>query len=182
MKKNSLHPLKHLRTSALALAALCGSALTPAHAQSSDEDEFKAAMIFNFLRFTSWQDTSNMHSPDQVHICVNDHDGLPSAVRRLNGKSLGERSISVLTIDTPEELPGYCDVVILTEEFMSRGTVSAHRNILFISEKEGLATELASIELVNIGRKTRFHVRPTVARENGIFLSAKLINVAAKVW
>lgn len=164
----------------IALCALClslaPSVISAAHAQSTRDQQVAAAMIYNFARFTRWPDGA-FGQDTAFRICVDAEEALAPALTALEARKLKGRSIRIAQTNTGET-PSDCHMRLIRSD-MDTSTPSP--NVLYVALEEGAAPTAAMLELVKVGRQTRFVANPSLARKTGLQLSSKLIDLAIQV-
>ena len=168
----------------IAVLACVLKVLAPHHAALADgmrDDKVRAAMIFNFARFTRWPERAFEISKENITICASGRSVLYTALKEIEGKEIRGKKVSIKSSLYLSGRYSECHVVIITEEFVPQYNDLRAGNALVISVAEGVESEIASIELVSIGRQTRFIVNPAAAKANGVEISSKLIDLAVGV-
>lgn len=160
------------------------SLITPidsARADSLRDDRVRAAIIYNLIRFTRWPSEAFETTSSSLNICVSHTASIAEGLKGVQGKLLQDRSIAVVLVQhLPSQLEN-CQVVVLTPEIAGLDLSHSPIHTLYVSTEEGLAPSISAIELVAVGRQTRFNVNPSIAKKSGIEISSKLINLAVKV-
>ena len=170
---------KRAATLAATLAVLVTN--TSAAAENMRELEVRAAMIFNFARFARWPENAFKRSEKTITICTNEESDLYTSLKELQGKRVHGKSVSVKALQFSATDASPCHVVVLTEAAAAPGVDYQFGNALVISTVQGAAPKNATIELVSIGRQTRFVINLSAAKANGVELSSKLIDLAIRV-
>lgn len=170
------------RLSVLALSFLLGmGGMQPANAQV-DENALKAAFIYNFAMFTTWQ--ARPSEERAFNVCV-DHDSpLKPALRELSGKSVDNRSWTVRMMP-PIANASICQVVVYqSHDHGLAGELAAAvrgRSVLLVTDG-GVAKENgAVITLVLEHNRLHFDVDLGAAKERGVSLSSNLLRLARTV-
>lgn len=155
--------------------------LQKASAEDSRNYEVRAAMIFNFARFTRWPEHAFAAPAEQIIICTSGESNLYTALKDIEGKKIRGRAIFIENALYRSYEHRHCHIVVLTEELLERYAELEFGNALIIATAEGAGSQIASIELVNIGRQIRFIINPAAARASGVEISSKLIDLAVRV-
>lgn len=172
-----------VRKQALALASVFAILfpLQNASAQDTREEEVRAAMIYNFARFTRWPEEAFSPSEGRITICTSDSSILYTSLKKIEGKKIRGKEVAVQNSLYAAVEQKNCHILILTEANKGGYYQITYGNTLVISTVANAAPDAASIELVNIGRQTRFIVNPAAAKASGVELSSKLIDLAVGV-
>lgn len=172
------------RSQRLALRAIVGALAllaVPALAQdaSSGEQATKAAMIYNFGRFTTWPDARFTGPSDPVVLCVDPSAPLAGPLQGVAGKPVGGRT---LMVRQTSQIDRGCDMAYVATRDASDSYVAGLRDkgVLTIGEAPGF-TRAGAIQLVTIGRQVRFVVNQQNALASGARLSSNLLRLAVAV-
>ncbi len=168
------------RASAGLLAAIVLATASVAHGGALAGDQAtKAAMIYNFGRFTAWPDSRFIRVDDPVVICVDPLDPLATYLSALDGKSLGARNLAVLK--TPR-VSNACDMAFVSDASANDAYLESLTGIgvLTVGESPGFS-RAGAIRLITIGRQIRFEINQRVAARSGAHLSSSLMRLAVAV-
>lgn len=144
----------------------------------------KAAILYNFAKFTNWPARSFEGPEAPLRLCVLGTDPFAEALDTIEGKRVGARRLRVARIAAPGEIPG-CHVLFVSES--ERGSLpsilSAARGepVLSIAELPDFAQAGGVIALRTVDDRTRFDVNLAAAERSGLRLSAKLLRLATTV-
>lgn len=168
------------------LSLLCSAnaqvaAQTPATA-ATPEYALKAAFMYNFALFTTW----NERLDRTVHLCVLGRDPFGAALDQLQGKEIGTAHLTIQRLRNPSEAARNCQIIFVTfpevENFLARPTAAQDSiGVLTISDRPGAARMGIIIELTMEDRKIGFEFNQEVARQNRLQVSSKLLRIARKV-
>jgi hypothetical protein len=154
-----------------------------ANAQTAAEDEhlIKAAFIYNFAKFTHWPDNTWKQPNDPLNLCTTGEDKLVDELERLDGKKIKEHPVSILSLKNTQT-PKHCHLLyIATSENKNFKDIlkSVHGEaVLTVSLLPGFTGTGGMIEFKPEKDQTRFIINLGVAREAGLILSSRLLNVA----
>jgi hypothetical protein len=163
----------------LAFASLLASAQ-----QHPTESQVKAAYLYNFGKFVSWQaDQASRSVP--LEICVLGKDPFGGVLdATVGGESIDGRTISVRRIAKIQDAP-QCRILFVSssEEGRLNSVLPAaqHFGMLTVSDIPRFATRGGVIEFVTQEGKIRFEVNRDSAEQSGLVLSSQLLKVASKV-
>lgn len=163
--------------------ALFGSGF--AVAECNCEDDVRAAMIYNFARFTRWPARAFENTDKHFNICASTGAPMMMALKALENKTLDRKQISITGIKTAPTQNQHCHVVVVTPDIAfdieNQGSASITPHTLYVAVDRGIASGISSIELVTVGRQTRFYVNLSAAQASNIEISSKLIDLAIGV-
>ncbi|WP_236860722.1 YfiR family protein [Candidatus Reidiella endopervernicosa] len=156
---------------------------TVASAQEPEEEArlLKAVFIYNFAKFTRWPDHVLSDRDYPLTICTAGSDEMLDALARLAGRQVQGRQVVLQPIDHGENSPPCHLLYIATSERNSFPETIAQVNgdpVLTISELPGFARGGGVIELYREQGRIRFLVNLRVARERGLEISSRLLNLA----
>ncbi|GGX11598.1 hypothetical protein GCM10007242_17210 [Pigmentiphaga litoralis] len=158
------------------IALLMGSVLMMMSTNSfgqADDVALKAAFIYNFALFTTWQGPSR--TPD-FRVCTTSDGELWNSLQRLRGKLVGTRQWAVYPI-THAETPQQCDVLVVS----GTATTPSYPATLIVRDGDLSPNDGAAIALVTEGNHVRFDIDTRAARRSGLTFSSKLLSLARSV-
>lgn len=143
-----------------------------AHAQV-EEDTLKAAFIYNFALYTTWQ--TPLRDATNLTICVQRTSPLAPALHALSGKMVQQRMLVVNEIDA--DIHAGCDVRV-TES----ARTSTELGVLTVCDcAEEHDASGAVVLLVREGTRLRFDIDLAAASASGLTLSSKLLHLARTI-
>jgi len=166
----------------LALFLLHGE---PPRAQRVDEEQVKAAYVYNFAKFTEWPANAFMSANDPIRVCVLDDQPFHSQLMQIiRDKRIGDRVVLAVSVQNPEKARN-CHILFIN----STHNVEAARlfeslrgsSVLTVGETESFVDRGGTISFVTQDGQVHFQVNHRAATESGIRLSSRLLSVARKV-
>ena len=162
------------------LASLCLG--IPAGATlAADEATVKVAYLYNFAKFIQWPDEQR----STLRICVAGDDGLGKALDSLIGKPVRTMAIGVRHAVSLQDIP-QCDLVFVSEgQAPLLGRVRQAVNgypILVVAESSDVLPKGAMVALIQSDNRIVFEVDLSTARQLGLQISAKMLQLARKVY
>lgn len=162
-----------------ALAALtAATAIARADEVAQREDQFKAAYVFNFVKFVTWPEEA---ASDPLLICFvggeRVHDALTSDIDK---KRAGVRHLAALKIAEASPI-GACNVLYIDALMASDYTLGNEPAVLTISDAKGFAASGGMIELFTENHRLRFRINARSAQQAGLRISSELLKLAAGV-
>lgn len=153
-----------------------------ASAGSAQPDEFtlKAALSYNFAKYTEWPDSAMER---YVELCYL-NAGYQASFAPLVGRPVGDRTVRVRWLGRPEDVDG-CDLLYLDAEYSSAqeellGLVQG-RPILTVADFQGFLDRGGMIEIQTVDNRLRFRVHQGKLQGGGITLSPQLLILATEV-
>lgn len=141
------------------------------------EDEFKAAYVFNFVKFVEWPDNA---ARDAVTICFVGAEGVHQALmvgidkKRVGGKRL-------VAIQLAGASTRRCNVLYIDASMLSEQALGHERAVLTISDARNFAANGGMIELFTENHRLRFRINVDSAHRAGLRISSDLLKLAAGV-
>ena len=151
-------------------------------AQGAELPEYrlKAAFLYNFALFTEWPaDVGNT-----INLCVLGRDPFGKELDELQGKAIGERSITVLRKAVNEPLRS-CQVLFIAES--SIGALPRvleelrDRPVLTVADCHSSTGQEVALNMSVVQNKVTFEANLMAARAQRLSLSSKLLRLATKV-
>ena len=154
---------------------------TVTFAGNVSEYRIKAAFIYNFARFTEWQDDSS-----ELKICIYGKDPFESNIDGLNGKKAGEKTIRIVRTQLIDEV-STCHIAFLNikppERHLFEKALNKIKNakVLTIADADNVVNFGVMIGLLITDDKVGFEINHTVAKSSGLEISSKLLKLAKEV-
>lgn len=155
------------------------------HAQASvrSEYELKAAFLYNFTRFVSWQ-----RSPDEaemdLNLCVVGDDPFEELLAPIEGRSAQGRTIY---LKYPSQLIDMtdCSVVFVSQSEARRLpqliTAAGESDQLTVSDIPDFARQGGVIGYVQQGNVIRFEINLRAAEASNLTIDSRLLELAVRV-
>lgn len=165
------------------IAAVAGGvlAILPARAIASADPNaaIKAAIIYNFTRFSTWGPNRFSGPASPVVICIDAGNPLAPELQKLEGKPVGSRRLAVRRSSAVDAA---CHAAVLSPGKSSAADIAAatRMGVLTIGDSPGFAKS-GAIGLVTVGRQVRFEVNNRTASDSGVELSSKLLRLAVSI-
>jgi hypothetical protein len=153
-------------------------------ARIAEENEIKAAFIYNFLKFVEWPNESFSENDSKLKICVIEECDLGEKVTLINGRMAAQRLIVVQQIQNKSSI-NECNVLVICSE--DEEVVKTHlqrvinRPILTIGVCKNFARLGGMIGLFTISGKVRFSINLKEADASGLKISSQLLKLAVEV-
>lgn len=164
----------------LITAVALATASAPFNAEASSHNgSLKAAIIYNFTRFSSWPSSRFAGPTSNVVLCVAPDHPLNPELLKLEGRPVGARRLHVRR---DVRFDAGCHAAVLMNRDVSPSYVSAlnRQGVLTVGETSGFAL-IGAIGLVTVGRQVRFEINNRIATAAGVELSSKLLRLAIAV-
>jgi len=161
-------------------------ALPPAMADNpiADDALVKTAFIYNFAKFTLWPLESWDDSKTPLNICTAGNDKLVNNLNRLSEETIGGRLVTI-SLFAPGVRGQACHIlyVAASEQRHFTRLIQQTRDapVLTISVISGFAESGGIIQLYGDQQGIRFKINLEVARNRGLNLSARLLDLAELV-
>lgn len=160
------------------LSVLCGA--YGAH-EPVQENDMKAAFVFNFAVFTEWPDGA-LAGGAPISVCAGAANPMLAALTQLNDKLVNGHRIAVRA--TAASVRG-CHVLVLDRHDRPRWPQLkrelAGSNVLTVSDDRSISADGAMIALSVEDQRIGFDVDVTAARGARLNLSSKLLRLARSV-
>ena len=167
---------------AVPLAVLAGLLWTPAvSAQALNDTAVKAGFVFNFIKFTQW---TAAREGTPIRLCAPAAQPLDGQLVRLQGRTVGTRTIDVRTVVPPGDWR-QCDVLFFGEEDADRVYLLPSRlgpvPVLTLGDLPGFVEAGGMIGLRMEASRVRFDVNLSSAQASGLVLNSQMLKLAGKV-
>lgn len=170
---------RHLIPALVALAVLVSG---PAHGRDASEPTdatARAAIIYNFIRFSSWDSDRFANASSPVVLCVQPTHALAARVAAFDGRQVGERTLQIR--NTANFARG-CHAALVGDGDANAAALDAlaRAGVLTIGDARGFIGH-GAIGMITVGRQIRFEINNRVARDAGVELSSRLLRLAVLV-
>jgi hypothetical protein len=172
-----------LSTALVILATIFDCLALPAQSGAGEtavsEYEVKAALLFNFIRFTRWPSES---ASEPLHVCVLGGDPFGSTLdNALAGKVVRDRRIELRRLQRVEAAEGCHVVFISAGEKDHVGQLLSDprlRTALTVSDIPKFAEHGGIIDMRLENNRVRFDVNLGAATRSGLVISSQLLKLA----
>ena len=152
----------------------------PLRAEDLPEYRLKAAFLYNFALFTEWPaDVGPV-----LNLCIVGRDPFGKDIDELQGKSVGERTISIVR-KAATELVKSCQVVFIAESAIASMPKLLEelrdRPVLTVADCTAAAGQNVALNMSVVQNKVTFEANLQAARAARLNLSSKLLRLATRV-
>jgi hypothetical protein len=153
-------------------------------AQAVDEDQVKAAYIYNFARFVDWNAMDFETSGPTFQICIWKDSPLETALAGvIKGKQIGGRPIVVKTVKLGQTQS--CRILFISSEAAQNSYVVLRdvnrAGLLTVGEVPDFLDQGGMINLVVQGDRIRFDVSYRAAKNARLHISSRMLSLANRV-
>lgn len=170
---------RRLPAALLAALLLAMAGQTAVAAEHGDENEVKAAVIYNLLLFVQWPAP---HAPGKLKLCVFEDGALTAALRRHEGKVVQGQSLQILRIGSaPKDLDACAAVLVEvgSSAVLARlRLVARERALLVMAEGAGTLDRGAMIGVYGDGGRIGFDINLHAMKSSGLGASSKILRLA----
>ncbi len=165
-------------TRLLPLLAMLGS--SPAWAV--DEQELKAAIVFNLMLFVEWPTDAVAASTVNMVLCVSPMNALNAPLKALQGRPIRNQLLEVRDLPSGASRAP-CHVLYLDagDTLRQAAIKTSPTPVLVISDDVEAPSPQAAIVLRHVGGRVGFDVNLEAARQARLQLSSKLLRLARRV-
>jgi hypothetical protein len=157
----------------------CGATAQVEHA---DEDQVKAAYLYNFAKFVEWPAASFSGTGDPTIICSIGDERLAEILQQtVNGKHANGRPVEARPISREEQLKS-CHILLIAfrdKERIGQMLLGAQsRNLLTVGQGEEFTRLGGMINLVRKETNIELEINPKAAESAGLKISSRLLAVS----
>lgn len=167
-----------MRAATLLLGALV--AVVPVQPAELPEYQLKAAFLYNFALFTEWP----AETGPTLKLCVYGKDPFGPTIDSLQGKAVAHRQLEIERRPAGDALAG-CQLVFIPQTAAAdlSATVRKLRGIpvLTVAESPGATRQGVVLNMAVARDKVTFAANLAAARQAGLTLSSKLLQLATEV-
>lgn len=174
-------PRQSFATAWLALSALTASLGAPAQTQALEPD-LKAAIITNMLLFVEWP-ASSTFSADQLTICHQGYGPVATALAKLDGKTVRNKSVRVVAVNSVK--PTECQALYLSPESVATLdkilSVMGSLPVLIVSDSPEYFQRGTMLNLELVAGRIVFDINLRSVQKAGLQVSSKALRMARQV-
>jgi hypothetical protein len=171
------------RAPALVAACCLLLAVAPAIAGGPGEYRVKAALIYNFARFTQWPDTPAGDDARPLRLVVLGGAEVQREISVIAGQMVGKRPILVEALPADNN-PHGADMLFVAETERDRWRMVqialADKPILTIGEMNGFLETGGMINLAMVDKKVRFFLNLDQTKAAGLSLNSRILVLASR--
>jgi len=151
-------------------------------AQAS-EYNVKAVFLERFTRFIEWPEESDVNDTSQPFILgVIGENSFGSKLEQIYSKQkIKDKKVEIRYISDINEIPG-CNLLFISKsekKALSKIlSLTRERQILTIGDTKNFGERGVLINFYIVGNKIRFEINESEARNSGLFISYRLLNLA----
>lgn len=150
-----------------------------------DENEIKAAYLYNFAKFVEWPVIVSAKDNSNLNFCVIGNSPFSAAVMiSLAEKPVKNRRVLIRELTLDDDL-SRCNLLYVNPQ--ARNSLpeiiksASENSILTVSDINGFAAAGGIIEFIPVGNKIRFKINNRSAKVSNIKISSHLLNLATGV-
>lgn len=168
----------HAALLAALLLAMAGQAAVAA--ERGEENEVKAAVIYNLLLFVQWP--TQQTSGGKLKLCVLEEGALTAALRQHENKAVQGHPLQILRVGTVLKDLDACAAVMVetgSPEMLARlRLVARNRALLIMAEGPGALDRGAMIGVYGDGGRIGFDINLRAMKSSGLGASSKILRLA----
>ena len=154
------------------------------HAGTVEEYSVKAALVFNFARFTDWPLDTLGDSQETFNICVVGDDAILEAFGGIAGKRVKGRRIVVKRVRRMQK-SDTCNLLFISGSdrsiFPKIFAALEGKPVLTIGEMSGFTEAGGIINLLKTDNRIKFEVNLKAAQQAGLNISSRILKLATIV-
>jgi hypothetical protein len=150
-------------------------------AAANREDQFKAAYLFNFVKFVEWP-AGAVHQADRLIVCFAGGAGVQRAFAKdLDHKRVGARQLVLRRVSSNDALTE-CNALYVDATQLPLPLGSVHQlPVLTVSDAGEFTHSEGIIGLFLESNRLRFNINIDNAQRSGLRISSSLLQLAASV-
>lgn len=152
---------------------------------TTEEYRVKAALVYNFARYTEWPPEAFQKPDEPLRMTVFGPADLKPVFSGLNGKMVGQHPVEVVFASKPEESQG-CHLLFLAQSerdlWPQIWTALRGSHALSVGEMNGFLKGGGVMNLHLVNKKVRFQVNLKNMRDQDIQISSQILKLASKIF
>jgi hypothetical protein len=172
---------------ARALLALAFFAVSTPPAAGQDslrlaEQDIKAGLLYNFLRYTQWPASGRGDS--SMVVCLYGGDPFEGRLSAMAGRTVNQRTIELRAIGADRDLD-QCALVFISAaeraDWPRLRSYLARRSVLTVSDYDGFARSGGMLEFARVNNRIGVRVNVEAARAANLTVQDRLLRLASVV-
>lgn len=152
---------------------------------SAKESNIKAAILYNLARFSQWSE-DHVLMDEKFNVCTLSNTDMNHALDDLSGKSIHGRKIDVIHLQDYAEVTQDCQVLYVSEAYMSENDTTemldlseiTQKGILTVGETPDFLESGGCISIQRRGKKLRFSINKQAMDAANIKPSSKILQLS----
>lgn len=167
-----------MKSACLYFIVCCLLCLSNAYAETVPIDEYKikAGYLFNFTKFITWANDNT----ETFNICILGHDPFGDAINPIEQRTAFNRPIKLFRL-TAVSKNLHCHIMYISADVHARSIIPYDKNTLTVSEEAEFIAHCGMIAFVKQQDKIKLHINLKQLQQNGLKVSAKLLEVSELV-
>jgi hypothetical protein len=159
----------------------------PAYAENNtSEYKLKSVYLYNFTKFISWPESTLSARRETINICIVGKNPFGSLLEPLTHMKSQDKTLTVEFIEDIDALEKKsCQILfIAASEKAAVAQIiekTAKMHILTVSDMDGFAQNVGIIGFVVKDHKVRLEINLGAARQAGLKISAKLLEISTVI-
>lgn len=176
-----------LRAIALGAIALCSLLqVTQASAGSLDENQLKAAYLYNFARYVEWPKDAHASSDSALEIGVVGSTAVSDLLKKtVKGKTIGDRNLKVVRFDSAVDAKTSHILFVAgdrsADELKAAIKGLAGTHVFVVADADGFAKDGGIANFIISDSRVKFAINENAAKKAGLKVSSKLLRLAELV-
>lgn len=179
------HRLKTMKKGVLTALLTMFSMSSYAYAREEpSEEQVKAAFVFNFAKFVEWPTQSFQDEKSSLNLCIAGQDKVEAALKLLDQREVQNHVLKIISLN--EEINQVkakgCHILFIARSEKNRQVqwLSAveQQPILTVADNLDLVKQGGMISLYLEAQRVQFVVNQSSTQNNGLKLSARMLQLA----
>jgi hypothetical protein len=178
-------PIRRFLSALVALVFVAAATAGDARAQESvrlAEQDIKAGLLYNFLRYTEWPQPSA--SGATMVVCIYGRDPFSGRLASMSGRTVNQRTIEVRVLQEAAQANA-CSLLFLSADERSNWprlrSQLGERGVLTVSDYDGFARSGGMIEFTRINNRIGVRVNVEAAQAANLSVQDRLLRLASVV-
>jgi hypothetical protein len=146
------------------------------------EQDIKAGLLYNFLRYTQWPEPSR---PDQpAVVCIYGRDPFGGRLSGLAGRTVNQRTIEVRSVRNNSDFDA-CSLLVLNaeerEQWPQLRNYLSRRNVLTVSDYDTFTMAGGMIEFTRVNSRIGVRINIEAVKAADLAVQDRLLRLASPV-
>lgn len=145
------------------------------------EQKIKAAIVYNFLKFTNWPDDTFARTNGKINVCLFGGDPFDGYLYPLEGKTAQQHPITIIQVHDIRKT-AHCSLIFVHRNEAESLTPLLHflkgRPVLTVSDIEAFAQQGGMIEMAKENEQINLYINDHEANADGLRIAKDILKLA----
>ncbi|HEY5239032.1 MAG TPA: YfiR family protein [Rhizomicrobium sp.] len=148
------------------------------------EQEIKAGLLYNFLKYTQWPDDHSPAADGDVIVCLFGGDPFDGHLQPMSGRTVNQHAIKIRNVKGADDLSA-CSLVFVhanqKADWPQLQKTLAGKDVLTVSDFDGFAASGGMIEFIRADNRIGIKINVDAVKAAHLAVEDRLLKLASAV-